>query len=511
MTMAHSEPAARREAAFGARLSSPRALVFLGFVLLLGGLAWPTLREMAGVWLASSTYHHCFLVAPIALWMALSTPAPTPRFSFFALAFFALAALVWLAGAAAGVALIAEVGFVSLLIGAVAAIYGISCARTWAFPLVFLYFMVPFGESFVPALQGFAARGATALLQVSGVAVVRSGAVLTTNAGAFAIAEACSGLNFLLAAAIAAVVYSWMSFRSWRKIALFTAFAIALAVLANVLRAYLVILVATLTQGRFAIGDNHVIFGWAFYGALLFVLVLIGRRFADDAPRRGGPSRHAISDKEPTWRGVAVIAGAIAILGLATGYERFVVEGAPTERAPTSLPLVSAPGWAVAAPVRDWRPALSGADRRLYATYLSGEARVFLAAGFFAHDRQGAEIAGYSTRPDDARRWRKTKTLHAPLVAFGHQGSYRIERLQNDDGAEIDAVIVYWLGARVFDSAARLKLAQLKARLGGENPRGGVFFIAAPTPESATSIRAFLDHAEPLDAWLARIDDKRTN
>jgi hypothetical protein len=63
----------------------------------------------------------------------------------------------------------------------------------------------------------------------------------------------------------------------------------------------------------------------------------------------------------------------------------------------------------------------------------------------------------------------------------------------------------------VFGDPRALKIAEARKRLFGGNPRGGVFFIAASGEGSNSAIAAFLKSAEPLDAWLARIDAKVSN
>lgn len=497
-------------------------VAFIAFALAAAVLLWPTLARMAATWVSSSAYHHGVFVAPIALWMIvrqdrahLGAPAFPPRPSYGFLAGVLAAALVWLAGRAAGVNLVAEFGFVSLLIAGAGVAFGAPSVRHWAFPLAFLYFMVPFGGALLPGLQSFAAHGVAALLSASGVETTVSGALIATPIERYLIAEACAGLNFLLAASMVAAIYSFMSFQRWTKMAAFLAFAVLFALTANVLRAYVVILLDTWTGGELGIAENHILFGWAFYGALLLILVIIGNRFSD-APvmssswRRGAQSHPGALQN----RGGAAIFFAFAILVATAGYARFVVERPPAIALPTSLPLISAPGWRVVDPAPDWRASIERADRTLFAGYQRESSSVELAAAYFAYDRPQAEIASFATRAFDGRDWRRLGARQADVLAFGSPRAVRIETLENAAGQRLDAVTLYWLGGDIFADPLSLKLRQAGEKLAGRNRRGGALIIAAPAGDGAEgerAIRAFFQDVEPFDRWLARIDAKLSN
>jgi exosortase A len=256
---------AYRSAALGAAVAAVTAAAF-----------FPTVAAAVKTWATSSTYQHCFLVAPVAIWLAarkgLATP---PHASFIAAVPLALFCLLWLFGRAATANIIEQFAFVGALIAAVTLVFGLRNASRWAFPLAFLVFIVPFGETAVPPLQELTARAATTLLNAAGVEASLNGDIIATTVGRFAVAEACAGLNFLLASAMIAAVFAHVSFLSRRKQAAFVALALSFAIVANILRAFLVILAATLTNGRYAIGADHFAFGLVFYGLLIAALLAV--------------------------------------------------------------------------------------------------------------------------------------------------------------------------------------------------------------------------------------------
>ena len=273
----------------------------------------PSVVTMAKLWAGSSSFHHGFLIAPIVIALIRYRGADVERrASWPALALVAAFAALWLVGRAMSANLVEEIAFVGILIAGAAVAFGFAWAKAHAFPLLLLFLMVPAGVSLNPALQQIAATGAMALLSAAGVDTSIDGFLISTAAGRFEVAEGCSGLNFLLASLLIASVYAFLSMRTWRRRAMFVALGIVLALIANVLRVFLVIALATWSNGEIEIAADHLLFGWFLYGALLFGFILAGRRFADlDAPehRARQPSMHAF-DPRP-------LAAAIALLGTA--------------------------------------------------------------------------------------------------------------------------------------------------------------------------------------------------
>jgi len=254
---------------------------FALYALALTALAWPSAASMAGQWVSSSSFHHAPLAAPLALWLILrQREAATPALFPPALIAVALLGGLWIAGRVLGADIAEHVAFVSLLIAGAALFFGIANARNWAFPLAFLFFLVPFGASLTPALQQITAAASEALLNLSGLPATRSGVIITTGAGPFEVADSCAGLNFLLAAAMVSTLFAAAALHGWRRRIGFVAFALVLSVAANIARVAVVIAAATIMNSADTIGADHIVFGWVFYALMLFLLMLIGRRMA---------------------------------------------------------------------------------------------------------------------------------------------------------------------------------------------------------------------------------------
>jgi exosortase len=400
-------------------------------------LTLPTSWDMARTWISSSAYHHGLFVAPAAIWMIVAHSWRPEHDSGrrASLAIVAFAAAVWLAGRAGGASLVEQIGFVSMLIGGAGAAFGDRALTLWAWPLAFLFFMVPAGESILPALQFITANIAVALLTLSGVSVQIDGILIKTRIGAFAIAEACAGLRLLTAALMVAAIFAYVGFEKWWKRIAFLSFTVVFAILANALRAYFLILIPVLTNTPASVGPDHFVIGWILYLGVLVVLALLGRRFAD----RRATARPMTPS--PPLRPL-LVAGAVGVVIASAAYAHAVVMR-PLERpTPASTPVLSAEGWRILPAPANWSADFPHADAVKTATYDQNGARVYASFGFFTHDRRGAEIAGGENRSHEEGDWRLLGQHEAVLYLFGASETRRFEKLAGPENRRLLALTV---------------------------------------------------------------------
>lgn len=463
----------------------------------------PTAFTMAQTWLSSSSYHHGIVVAPLALWMIMSRPHMTPASGPLSLAAVAGAAMLWLAGHAAGVALIEQIAFVSLLIAGAGVVFGANALRVWALPLLFLYFMVPFGEVLIPVLQQITAHAVVGLLNFFGMAAALDGVLITTKSGVFEIASACAGLNFLLAALMIACVYACQTLHNQRVRAAFIVIAALVAIIANFLRAFALILIATLSNMRFAVGADHLAIGFVFYGAIFFLLFWIGAKMRN--PKSVGPEHAPIAPRR-SWR--ALVSG-LALLPVlaASAYAAFVVDNTSTPPAPPHNLAWSAPGWRILPAPENWTPSLN-ADSTSAATYDRYGERVYMSQAYIVQDRPGREIVNALNAPADGRDWRQIAELREVVYLFGDSKPVPLAVLAGPERRRLLVATVYWRGDAVYTDRIAFKWAQMKGKLRGRNPSGGVImigsdYVGAPS-EALQRIRNFTGDVESFTSWRKR-------
>lgn len=269
----------------------------LGVALLVIGF-WPSWRGLYDVWMGSETYSHGIVIAPLALWLVWRmrhwlgrlTPQPT------AAGLLALigALALWAVGELAQVNLVRGAAVVAMIVALALLMFGWRVCRLLAFPLAFLFFMVPVGEGMVPWLMDGTADATVAALRLSGIPVYREGLHFMLPSGRWSVVEACSGLRYVIAAAVLSTLFAFFNFRHLRKALLFVGISLFISILANWVRAYLVVMIGHFSHMRYGTGDDHVVYGWVFFGVVMFVIFWMGTKWTD--PDRWTYTPRAVAD-----------------------------------------------------------------------------------------------------------------------------------------------------------------------------------------------------------------------
>lgn len=282
--MTEAMAGARRPGLSVSALPARRFVAFAAGLSTLIVLTAPEIADMAKQWTWSSSYHHGWLAAPIALWLFRESGAwrgRTPQVDPIGLIPLAAAIALLFSGRFLDAQILGHVAVVVGVIGVSLLTLGRAIVARSAFAFAFLVFMIPFGESLVPALQAASAAAVAFLLDLTGFNTSRDGLILSTAAGRFEMAASCAGLRFLLAATMVASLAAHLAFSRLDRQLLFIAGALALAVVANWLRAYAIVATATASDMRVGTGPEHVAFGWLLYAGLIIALLLIARRHGD--------------------------------------------------------------------------------------------------------------------------------------------------------------------------------------------------------------------------------------
>lgn len=426
--------------------------------------------DMIGIWWHSSTFTHCLLMVPMIGWLVVQRTALlkplTPIFWWPALIWMAGAGLVWLVGEAAGVGLFRQLGLILMLQGAVAVTLGEKLARALLFPLAYALLLVPFGEELVPLLQTLTAHISVALLHLSGIPAAMEGVFVTTPAGFFEVAEACSGVNFLIAMLAYAVFAAHLCFKSWTRRIVFVVLALATTILANALRAYGTMVAAEIWGIEAAGGIDHILYGWIFFGVVILLVMLAAWRWFDrpandvavDVTKLAGESRFS----GPAG---AVLTAAIAVPLLFAGWAWLI--GGRSAPLPPTMAIEAPAGWAEGiAGGTPWTPRFDGADQIRIIHFVDAKGRrVTIAIGGYERQAEGREVVGFGQGAlDPDGKWAWSASL--PTV----EGA-KTERMLHPGPVLRDAATWYVVGGDVTGSPRGAKIAGLKARLFGGDPR----------------------------------------
>jgi len=237
------------------------------------------------IWIISEIFNHCLLVIPGALYLIyqkrtqLSQYPITPNY--WLLIPFIGTLLLYTFGYVGDIRLFMHIATFTSLPLLIWLVIGNQAAKVIAFPLYFMLFSIPVGEELIPYLQELTTDLAVPLLEMTGVPIYRNGLYLDIPEGRFLVAEACSGISFLVASIVFGNLYAYISFRTLPKQLLFVFVSLVVPIIANALRVYGIILTAHLTDMEYAAGADHLIYGGVFYAIILFLLIIIGEKFRD--------------------------------------------------------------------------------------------------------------------------------------------------------------------------------------------------------------------------------------
>lgn len=480
-------------------------LAYAAVAALLLALFAKDAAAMATIWWTSSTFSHCLLILPIIGWLVwqrrVELAGLTPAASPWGLAIVGIGALGWLLGEAAGVALGRHLGLVLMLQGAVVAVFGIAVVRGLLFPLCYALFLVPFGEEFVPMLQTLTAELSMALLGLFGVPAHIEGVFITTPTGYFEVAEACSGVKFLIAMIALGALAANLCFRSWPRRIAFMAACIAVPILANGMRAFATIYIAERSGMHFAESFDHVVYGWFFFAFVIALLLAMGWRFFDreiDEPAFDPRAIEPVSPARPRGPGpLAAAVLAIALVPLA-----WTAAISATGRAPIpELALPRVAGWQQSdAPMAyPWAARFAGADRLAAGRYTDGDGAVVdLAIAYYGWQEEGKELVGFGQggHPADTE-WSWVEDA-APLAGG------RAYRIAAPGPVTREVVQLYLVGDTLTGSDGRAKIATLRRRLLGGDQRAIGVVVSAEGPGARQAVEAFLRAAGPVDRLVDR-------
>ena len=173
------------------------------------------------------------------------------------------------------------VAFAGLLLTLPWAFFGFDTAKKIVFPVGFLLFCVPmssFLDIVTVHLRLFATGTAEAILRGTGVDVVRTGTMIVTSGGGFAIdvADPCSGLRSIFALMALTAGYAYFTQPTWMRRAILFSFSIPIAVAGNVMRILSIVMVGTYASGSFATGFYHDYSGYVVFIVAIFLMVACG-------------------------------------------------------------------------------------------------------------------------------------------------------------------------------------------------------------------------------------------
>jgi exosortase len=246
------------------------------------------ISDLMNGWLADSNYSHGFLVAPLAMFIVwqrrerLFAAPQQPSVWGLVLAALSLAALV--VGVLGAEVFTTRLSMIGVVAGAVWFLYGRAHLRLVVFPLVLMLLTLPlpaivFNQIALP-LQSLAARAGETALAALQIPVLREGNIIILATGSLEVAEACSGIRSLMTLVALGVLYGYFTNGRPTALAVLSAAAVPIAVVANGVRVAGTGIAAAHYGAGVAEGFFHTFSGWLVFVIAFGLLVSVHRMLA---------------------------------------------------------------------------------------------------------------------------------------------------------------------------------------------------------------------------------------
>ena len=419
-----------------------------------------TFLELIRYWASNDTYSYGFavpLLSGILIWLKREEIAQVAVSPSIGLGTIVTAGglMMLLVGRVSSTNLLEEISLVVTICGLTLLLFGLKMFGVLAFPLAYLFAMVPFWDYLTsrlqPYFQEYSAAVAVGLVRFLGVPVLRDGVIIALPNMNLQVAEACSGINYLLAVFCLGIPLTYLFVKSWPKRVFIVSMAVLIAQISNGLRVAVVCLFVYYgirgpngdIHGPFALFRTLLISGIGF----LALLGLISH-FADADRislylRAGEGKRRSTSSVLPRLQPLSVLLAVLMLSSFVGFQDSHQVTPVPLKRDLRTFP-ESIGGWR-SRNASSFSSALDLVtfDERFSRNYKAPdgtELNLFL--GYFLSQEQGRELAGYEIRNVLSGRERSAYT-------FPSRGGRRVNDFLTTVGGDT-FYVMYWY---VFDGA----------------------------------------------------------
>lgn len=377
-------------------------VVLTALLLLQLALYYSTYWSMVEIWWRSETFAHGFFIFPISAYLIWrrrkSLHSVEIQNDWRALFFLVGLSFFWLVANAVDVVVVQQFAVVAMLPVLLWFCLGWRMLVALSFPLLFLLFAVPFGDFLVYPLMKFTATFTVHAIRLVGIPVFWEGLYFSLPSGSWSVVDACSGFRYILASLTLGALYAYFTYHSiWRRAA-FMLFALIVPIVANGLRAFMIVMIGHFSGMELAVGVDHLIYGWVWFGIVMFVMFWIGSFWQDKREQVTGDEELADNIGQKICGSVFVLPVALSVLIFPVWLAISATEVTNNTQVLELPRQVNEWQFLQDEQLSQWQPFYQGATQELQAAYSNGQVTVGVNVATFAGQQQGSELASSSHR-----------------------------------------------------------------------------------------------------------------
>ena len=473
-----------------------------------------TALSIIHVWNSSETFAHGYIIVPISAWLIwgkrreLQKQPIKPYWP--ALLLILLCGAAWFVADLADVQVVRQYAYVAMLPVLVLAITGVAIARVIMFPLLFLLFAVPFGEIFIAPLVAFTAEFTVRAVELTGIPILRDGANFSLPSGSWSVLDACSGVRYLIASVTLGALYAYLMYRSWQRRIIFIVISAVVPIIANGIRAYMIVMIGHLSSMQLAAGVDHVIYGWLFFGLVMLIMYWVGSRWREDIDPAAGTTAAYAMHRPVTHAGLAALASVFcAVLFSAAIWPALAAQLQANSRQRQDLDLSTFHStWAPAPQFSAWSPDFSPPNTALRKTLASAGRAAQITILYYQNRPRGKGMISSENRllPNEHAEWLSGPTSIQTLFIADTKIKIRQATLKNQR-EQLLTWQLNWIGGIYVENNYIAKLLQAKNKLVTGSDDGAVIFLSTPVIDTVDAASAVLrsllnDHFAELNRVL---------
>jgi exosortase A len=485
----------------------PLLALAIALVFLLG-LYNDTVISITSIWWRSETYAHGLVIIPLTLYMIWirrqQVAHLVPVASWWGVTMLLIAEFIWLLGTIVDVLVVQQLALLGMIWAVIVGILGLQAVKSILFPLAYLFFAIPLGEGLIPSLMDITAYFTVKALVLTGFPVYWEGTSFSIPIGSFEVAKACSGIRYLFASVALGSLFAYMNFNSYKKRMIFILISIVLPIVANGLRAYGIVLIANYSNMRYAVGLDHLIYGWLFFGLIMFLLFFFGAMWRDVAPSTNVVTENPQLSIKSTKMTMLVPVFLLLLIAVGQlGRQSVESENFTPHRAELSLPQTMGQ-WqqVVNSPHLPWKIEFQGVTHQVRTTYSGQQQYIRFYLGYYANETQVTELINQANRFYDVKYWKEVQRREKVILLENKAKYVLYEKILKRGDQE--RILWYWYDLNGYTTANIYigKFIQAWLRLTGNDQGGAVVALVADVVDERESairaLKAFISDFSPV-------------
>lgn len=482
------------------------ALCWSGLLVVILVAFYGTASDLVRAWWDKPEYNHCLLILPIIVYLLHERREIFSRLSikpsWLGLVPILGGGLVWLLGDLTDTNVVRQLGFIVIIQGSILMVFGLRAVHAMLFPLLYMYFMIPFGDFLIPALQDFTTDFVVFFLHLIDIPVYVDGVFLSIPAGNFHVAEACAGLRFLVATVALGLLMANVSYKTTGRRMVVVLLSFVIPVIANGFRATGIILIAHYSDMKYAVGTDHITFGWIFFAIVLLIFISIAMTFTNrslhDSYVKFDKAYWQVAYSAPLKK--FILLGSFgALVALSAPLYGNLIEQRYSEYENRELVDINFANMQDMASDRFWKPSFKGASHVVFRKLTSVDEPL---------KQQNIDfyLAYYPYQSSDREMIRFGNGFSAP-EGWDWTGSRAVKVNNNAKDYALTEDFIhsrisnriiwywYWVDGKVVNNRYQAKLLDAKAKLFGGRLDSAVIAFSAPvTNDTITEVREQISH-----------------